>query len=308
MRIFAGRRSRRRRPASTHESFQAGELLRTLRWLHACVEQTFDQGDGMGKVVVFSNQKGGVGKTTLAVLYAFWQREKHGRSVCLIDLDTQGNASKTLRAHAQGVGAAGLFAQETEVKDQLAGEGRLALAPASRNLADVELAKAEVAIPVFRRNVEALSSLFDVVVIDTPPALGLRMSASLIAATDVVCPIELEEYSIDGVTDMLKTVFGVRQRYNPQLRLAGIVLNRFNPHSVRQKAAMRQLVQSFAEYIVPAHISTRSAIPEALSQGVSVWALAKGSARDACLEVREVFELLERRMDAQDVASSGMPS
>lgn len=278
-----------------------------LRCLRARVEQTFDQGDGMGKVVVFSNQKGGVGKTTLAVLYAFWQREKHDRSVCLIDLDTQGNASKTLRAYAQDVAAAELFA-ETEVKDQLAGEGRLVLVPASKNLADVELAKPEVAIPAFRRNVEALRMCFDVVVIDTPPALGLRMSASLIGATDVVCPIELEEYSIDGVTDMLKTVFGVRQRYNPQLRLAGIVLNRFNPHSARQKAAMRQLAQSFAEYIVPAHISTRSAIPEALSQGASVWALAKGSARDACLEVREVFELLQRRMDAQDVVTSGVRS
>ena len=52
------------------------------------------------------------------------------------------------------------------------------------------------------------------------------MSAALIAATHAVCPIELEEYSIDGVTDMLKTIFGIRQRYNPKLELAGIVRNR----------------------------------------------------------------------------------
>lgn len=265
----------------------------------------------MGKVVVFSNQKGGVGKSTLAVLYAFWQREVQQRTVCLIDLDTQGNASKTLRAHAGGLRAIDLFAPENTEVGQAIDAGAavppqmpegLALAAASKDLADVELARPELAIPAFRRRVWDLRSRFEVVVIDTPPALGLRMSASLIAATDVVCPIELEEYSIDGVTDMLKTVFGVRQRYNPELNLAGIVLNRFNPHSVRQKAAMRELAQSFGEFVIPAHISTRSAIPEALAQGLPVWALTKSSARDACLEVKDVFTLLQQRMDARGTA------
>jgi len=125
----------------------------------------------------------------------------------------------------------------------------------------------------------------------------LRMSAALIAATAVVCPIELEEYSIDGVTDMLKTIFGVRQRYNPRLELAGIVLNRFNPHSVRQRAAMQQLAASYREFVVPARISTRSAIPEALAEGRAVWELAKSSAREASAEVKDAFMLLQRRID-----------
>jgi len=149
-----------------------------------------------------------------------------------------------------------------------------------KNLVDIELARPEAVIPAFRKNVASVAQRFDTVVIDTPPALGLRMSAALIAATAVVCPIELEEYSIDGVTDMLKTIFGVRQRYNRRLQLAGIVLNRFNPHSVRQKAAMQQLVDHYREFVIPARISTRSAIPEALAGGLPVWELPTSSARE----------------------------
>lgn len=249
----------------------------------------------MGNVVVFGNQKGGVGKSTLAVLYACWLADVQHQSVCVIDLDTQANSSKSLRRFATHIEASGLFG---EASPSIPSPCRRAvvLVASSRGVGDIELAKPEVVIPAFRRNVLRLAQDFDTVVVDTPPALGLRMSAALIAASAVVCPIELEEYSIDGVTDMLKTVFGIRQRYNPQLRLAGIVLNRFNPRSLRQKAAMRDLAANFPEFVIPARISTRSAIPEALAGGVPVWQLPKSAARDASLEVMQVFELLQQRI------------
>jgi chromosome partitioning protein len=121
----------------------------------------------------------------------------------------------------------------------------------------------------------------------------------------VVCPIELEEYSIDGVTDMLKTVFGLRQRYNARLQLAGIVLNRFSPHSARQKAAIQQLATSFSEFVVPARISTRSAIPEALAEGKAVWELSKTSAREASAEVQAAFAALQERIESSRVIYAG---
>lgn len=175
-----------------------------------------------------------------------------------------------------------------------------------KRLADIELARPEAVIPSFRKNVASVAQHFDTVVSDTPPALGLRMSAALIAAAAVVCPIELEEYSIDGVTDMLKTIFGVRQRYNPKLQLAGIVLNRFNPHSVRQKFAMQQLVDHYREFVIPARISTRSAIPEALASGLPVWDLRKSSAREASAELKTLFGLLQQRMDSAGVGASAV--
>lgn len=251
-------------------------------------------------VQVISNQKGGVGKSTLAVLWSQWLADKRGARVCVIDLDAQCNCSKSLARFAGSVEAASLFASASSALPTPSGSGVTVL-PGSKRLADVELARPDAVIPAFRRHVVALAQAFDHVVVDTPPALGVRMSAALIAADWVVCPIELEEYSIDGVTDMLKTIFGVRQRYNPGLRLAGLVANRFNPHSVRQKAALRDLAVNYSEFVLPAKISTRSAIPEALAAGVAVWQLAKSSAREASAEVFEVFELLRCRMGMQDV-------
>jgi chromosome partitioning protein len=244
--------------------------------------------------IVFTNQKGGPGKTTLAVLFAHWLVDKRSARVCVIDLDSQRNASKTLASFDAGVKASDLF--ETAPPAVAEADARLVLVGGSRALADLERGRPEVAIPAFRDNVGRLASSFDFCVIDTPPSLGLRMSAALIAADFVACPIELEEYSIDGVTDMLRTVFGVRQKYNPRLRLLGIVPNRFNPHSARQKDALAGLLAEYAEFVVPGKISTRTAIPEALSTGVPVWRLAKSSAREASAEVCQVFELLYERM------------
>ncbi|MDM0030430.1 ParA family protein [Variovorax saccharolyticus] len=247
-------------------------------------------------VVVLSNQKGGVGKSTLSVLLAQWLAERHRLRVGVIDLDTQANASKSLARFDSGREAATFF-EPRGLAFPRAEAASITLFPGSKRLADLELARPELILPAFRSQLTALRGCFDVVVIDTPPSLGLRMSAALIAATHVVCPIELEEYSVDGVTDMLKTVFGVRRRYNPGLRLAGLVANRFNPHSVRQKAALRDLVAHYSEFVVPAKISTRSAIPEALAAGVPVWRLARSSARDAAAEVAVVFDLLMQRIE-----------
>ncbi len=261
----------------------------------------------MGHVIVFGNQKGGVGKSTLSVLYGLWLADVHQQSVCFIDLDAQGNASKTLRSSDTGELAASLFGRNRAIDactpaDET--QRRVSLFAASKRLADVELARAEEVIPAFKDAVRRLEERFDAVIIDTPPALGLRMSAALIAATRVVCPIELEEYSIDGVTDMLKTVFGVRQRYNPRLELAGIVLNRFNAHSSRQKAAVQQLAASYRDFVVPARISTRSAIPEALAEGKAVWELGKSSAREASLEIKEAFGVVHQRMQMRSLVDT----
>lgn len=245
--------------------------------------------------VVFSNQKGGPGKTTLSVLFAHWLCDRLAQRVCVIDLDSQRNASKTLRAFSCGIDAGALF-DTAPVSIKAQDNQRLCLVDGSRLLVDLERRAPEQVLPAFRAQLARLEPHFETCVIDTPPALGLRMSAALIAADHVVCPIELEEYSIDGVTEMLKTVFGVRQRYNPRLRLLGLVANRFNPHSMRQKAALVELLARYADYVVPAKISTRSAIPEALAAGVPVWRLSKSAAREASAEVQAVFELLFRRM------------
>jgi chromosome partitioning protein len=254
-------------------------------------------------VVVFTNQKGGPGKSTLSVLYAQWLADRQQQRVAFIDLDSQCNASKSLRTSA-GLHSADELFKERDFAVAAAERGAIRLFAGSRALVDLERSRPDVVIPAFRRHMARVSAGFDACVIDTPPALGLRMSAALMAAQHVACPIELEEYSIDGVTDMLKTIFGVRHKYNPALRLAGIIANRFNPHSLRQREALASLLANYREFVVPAKISTRSAIPESLASGVPLWRMTKTSAREASAEVERVFGLLDERMAAvlQEVA------
>lgn len=251
--------------------------------------------------VVFSNQKGGTGKTTLSVLYAMWLQERQGRRVCFVDLDSQANASKTLRSFDSGISAADLLKSGTFAVSTVE-PASLRLFAGDATLVDVDRGRPEVVIPAMRASLARLASGFDACVIDTPPALGLRMSAALIAGTHVVCPIELEEYSIDGVTAMLKTIFGVRQRYNPGLRLVGIVANRFNSHSVRQKEALVHLIATYSAFMVPAKLSVRTAIPEGLATGTPVWRMTKTAAREASEEVSKLFEVLDRRIAGAEAA------
>lgn len=98
--------------------------------------------------LVFSNQKGGVGKSTLSVLCAQWLSHKRGARVCVVDLDSQCNSSSSLSRHAGAVDAAMLFADEPISMPEPAASG-IALIKGSKRLADVELSRPEVVVPAF---------------------------------------------------------------------------------------------------------------------------------------------------------------
>ncbi|MFM1990388.1 MAG: hypothetical protein RJA99_3345 [Pseudomonadota bacterium] len=244
--------------------------------------------------IVFANQKGGVGKSTLSCHFAWWLREHGYPRVLVVDLDAQGNTSRTMTAAVRLGRSAALFGASAPAIGDLA-DG-LSLLAADASLADVDALPAGPA--AFRRNLETVAAGFDAVVIDTPPALGRRMVAALVAADHVACPIELEPYSIDALANMLKTVHGVRRRWNPRLHLLGVLANRFNHHSAAQKAALAALLARYAEFVLPARISTRSSIAEALSAGRPVWQLPRTSAREASVELERAFTLMLERMTA----------
>lgn len=259
---------------------------------------------GLSGVVAFANQKGGVGKTTLACLYAWWLLA-HGRSrVLVVDLDAQGNASRTLAAHRLGLRTASLFA-DAPIAPIAAGDG-LSLVAADASLADVDAIASGPAR--FARSLSGLATGFDAVVIDTAPALSRRMVAALLAARHVVCPIELELYSIEGLTGMLKTIHAVRTRWNPQLRLAAIVANRFNHHSAAQRAALDALLARHGEHVLAARIAMRSAIAESVATGTPPWRIARSAAREAAGEVDRVFGLLQARIDDGDHEDTTVPA
>ena len=134
--------------------------------------------------IVFANQKGGVGKSTLACHFAWWLAEHGHPRVLVVDLDAQGNCSRTFAAHAAPIRSTALFVEGALPALGTVREG-LTLIGAEPAVADVEQMAAAPA--VFARQLAGLSRRFDAVVIDTPPALGRRMVAALVAADYVAC-------------------------------------------------------------------------------------------------------------------------
>ncbi len=243
------------------------------------------------KIITISNQKGGVGKSTIAAHLAFDLAEK-GKKVLFVDIDPQANSSTTFKEYASGIVASSLF--NSDVKEITANDD-ITLIEADPLLVDVERGKPSIIVK-FKSNLSVIGDDFDFAIIDTPPTLGFRMTASLISAQYVVSPIELESYSIAGIKQMLQTIFGIKQEYNKDLVFLGMLPNRFNPRSKDQREAFVQLAENHANLILQAKIGIRSSIPEALSEGKPVWKLKKTAAREAAKEFRAALNLIYKKI------------
>jgi chromosome partitioning protein len=251
------------------------------------------------KVLVITNQKGGVGKTTLAVHLA-WHFAETGRRVLVLDLDAQANATATLAAYRGTLPAARLFeaGQSPTPRAFEPGEPALTLIGADQALLDVERADPK-AIGQFRSNVAAARTAFDLCIIDTPPSMGLRNLSALVSGTHVLSPIYLEDYSLQGVKGLLQTVIGVQQRYHhPNLKFLGLLPSKFNSKSPRQRAHLEQLLREAGKYVFPGHITDRDGYAEAVAERTPVWRLKKRSAQDAGREMRSVLDRVGSALDA----------
>ncbi|WP_271599352.1 ParA family protein [Bradyrhizobium sp. CCBAU 45384] len=246
--------------------------------------------------IVINNQKGGVGKTTLAVHLAWFMAEA-GRRVLMIDVDAQGNATDTLRQHTGPISAADFFKPAIRF---VAGENNgITLAPADSSLTDIDRGNA-AAVTSLRQNLADAADRFDVCVIDTPPSLGFRSVACLIAASHVLAPIYLEDYSVKGVKALMQTVIGVQRRYGRQeTRFLGLLPSNFNTKSPRQRTHLEQLLREAGKYVFPGQIVARDGYAEAVAERVPVWSLKRRSAQEAGREIRAVLTKIVERLDQE---------
>ena len=228
------------------------------------------------KTIAIANQKGGVGKTPLALHVAHRALEK-GLRVLLVDMDNQGSLSLSFPPSAESgrgphLQASHLFDTEQYLTPE-AITSHLSIVRADNRLLTIDKAENEV----IRHPREALRKYagdFDLVVIDTPPSLGLRLMAALSAADGVVTPLTIGFFELAGAGDLLSTIHVVRtQGFNQRLRHIGIQIMRNNDRSMEDKQAIADLRERYGRLVLPDELPQRQTVTKAIMQQLPVWKL-----------------------------------
>lgn len=225
-------------------------------------------------IIAIVNQKGGVGKTTTTINVAA-QLATAKRSVLLVDLDPQGNASS-------GLGISKDQGSPTTY-DVLCQGASLATAVVETNVAqlfvlpsDANLAGAEVELVARQQREFALqqalqSAAYDYILIDCPPSLGLLTINALTAATQVLIPVQAEYYALEGLSQLLNTVQAVRGSTNPGLELMGIALTMYDKRNSLSEQVQTEVQNYFGDKLFKTVIPRNVRLAEAPSYGRTIY-------------------------------------
>ena len=225
------------------------------------------------KTLVVMNEKGGVGKTNL-VAHAGWYFSERLRTLVL-DLDQQANLTTTLGAHIASVDSVDLFAEVTQVPSV----GTLTVTRSTRDLLGVEGVD-RTCIETFRDSLHSMAADYDVCIIDTPPALTNRTFGALLAADAILAPIGINDYSIQGVAELLRAIKGVSLHYGrTEPQFLGLLPSIFDRKSRRERDMFVQLAEQVGKLLFPGIVAKRDTYSRAASEGTPVWQMKGTSAR-----------------------------
>lgn len=235
----------------------------------------------MGRVIAVANQKGGVGKTTTVTnLAASMALQK--KKALVVDMDPQGNASSGLgiaRGSAKTIYQA--IAGVADVKECIS-KGpidNLEILPATTDLsgAEIELIDVEARESRLKSLLAPLRPLYDYLLIDCPPSLGLLTINSLTAADSVMVPLQCEYYAMEGLGHLMSTIDRVRRSLNPELRLEGILLTMFDSRNRLSHQVSEEVKRFFAAHVFKTVIPRNVRLSESPSFGKPVMLYDKAS-------------------------------
>ena len=229
----------------------------------------------MGKIMSFSNQKGGVGKTTTAINMAAYAANA-GRKVLLVDFDPQGNATSGygLEKNALQNTVYNLLLGECSFSDVIFDTEveNLHIIPSS-----IDLAAAEVDLVSMPRRESRLKDAlapiknnYDYIFIDCPPSLGLITLNALVASDEVIIPIQSEFFALEGLVQLMNTIKIVKQRLNANLTINGVVLTMHDTRTSMSKQVTEELYKYFGDKIYTIPVPRNVKLVESPSFGVPV--------------------------------------
>lgn len=239
----------------------------------------------MTNVIAITNQKGGVGKTTTSVNLAYFLA-KSGFKTLLIDFDPQGNATSGLGIDKQkldGTMTEVIMRQRSLDSVVLPTKYKqLALAPATPHLAntEVELAQAEGRFQRLKQAISDMDTVYDFIIIDSPPSLSLLTVNGLIAARYVMMPVQAEFYALEGLGQLLETMKLIRKGLNPTLDLLGVLPTMMDSRTTLSTQVHDEIKKHFPGRVFKTTIPRNVRLAEAPSHGLPVGAydrFSKGS-------------------------------
>ena len=229
----------------------------------------------MGKIFAFSNQKGGVGKTTTAINLATYVA-KLGRKTLLVDFDPQGNATSgfgieknQLEANCYDLLMSEATAEQVIMPTMI---DNLSIIPSNIDLAaaEVDLVSVPFRESALKRSLEPIVSNYDYIFIDCPPSLGLITLNALTVANAVIIPIQSEFFALEGLVQLMNTIKIVKQRLNPQLYINGVILTMYDKRTTMSKQVTADIYKYFGDKVYPIPVQRNIKLVESPSFGVPV--------------------------------------
>lgn len=229
----------------------------------------------MGKIISFSNKKGGVGKTTTAINMAAYCADL-GKKVLLVDIDSQGNATtglgfskSALKKSVYNV----LIEDDNAASNILPTQVKLLdILPANLDLtgAEVDLVYKKNREQILKSALEKIRGEYDYIFIDCPPSLGLLTINAWVASDSVIIPLQSEYYALEGVSQLMNTIAMVRQHLNPNLQIEGVVITMYDGRALIAKQITAEIKKFFKSKLYEIIIPRNVRLAEAPSHGVPI--------------------------------------